>query len=200
MVTEMGPSPHKAAAPELSFVRRMDEAFGRFVRKGDYAIWTGSRRAGEARYVLLERHPAGVVPVVKSGAPLLHRIPREVPHTIVHLFGFWHATDVDAVWISGDQGDAAYYSLMVGGAESRPAVDACLWICPKCGETLVRHEFATARQGFGAFLDFALEKVREFNREDALRTCRRCGAMHPRSYGFYPDADTDEESAARLTA
>jgi hypothetical protein len=185
-------------APELSFVRHMAARGGRWDRKGDYAIWTGSRRAEEPRLALLELRKGGVVPIVKRDGPLLHRIPGGVPHHIVHLFGFWHEADVDAVWLEARQGDATYYSIMLGGAAGRPARDTCLWICPKCAEFLVRHDFDTNRHGFAAFLDFALEKVREFNREPGQRTCRKCRSVHPLAYGFYPEEDRDEERAARL--
>lgn len=199
MVAEALRTPAASGGPELSFVRMMTEPFGRWERKGDYAIWTGSRRSDEAKYTLLELHDGGVVPIVKPGAsPLLHRIPAGVPHHVAHLYGFWHAADVDAVWLRAKQGEVEYYSLMLGGAAGRPATDSCLWICPKCAALLVRHEFDTARNGFDAFLGFALEKVRAFNRDAAQRTCRNCGAVHPPAHGFYPDEDTGEERAARL--
>jgi hypothetical protein len=195
-----GAEPRAAASdgPELSFVRHMAAPSGRWERKGDYAIWTGSRRGAEPRLALLEVHEGGVVPVVKTDGPLLHRIPGGVPHLVAHLFGFWHEADVDAVWLEARQGDTTYYSIMLGGSAGRPARDSCLWICPKCAAPLARHDFDTSRRGFAEFLDFALDKVREFNRDPERRTCRKCRAVHPLAYGFYPDQDTDDERAARL--
>jgi hypothetical protein len=199
MVAEALRTPAASGGPELSFVRSMKEPFGRWERKGDYAIWTGSRQADEPRVLLLELHDKGVVPIVKSDStPLMHRIPGGVPHHIAHLFGFWHVADVDSVWLQAKQGDVEYYSLMLGGAAGRPAKDSCLWICPKCATLLVRHDFDTARNGFEAFLRFSLDKVRAFNRDAAERTCRSCGAVHPPAHGFYPDEDNDEERVARL--
>ena len=40
-------------------------------------------------------------------------------------------------------------------------------------------------------------RVRDFNADAKLRTCPKCSAVHPPSYGFFAAQDTVEEHAAR---
>ena len=71
------------------------------------------------------------------------------------------------------------------------------WVCPKCGDLMARSMFDTARHGFDAFLPFSLERVRAFNADPAMRTCPKCGAAHPPSYGFDAALDEPIERSAR---
>jgi hypothetical protein len=43
----------------------------------------------------------------------------------------------------------------------------------------------------------ALRRVRAFNADTELRTCPKCGGVHPPIYGFYADVDDAIEHAAR---
>jgi hypothetical protein len=79
----------------------------------------------------------------------------------------------------------------------KPSRNECLWVCPKCATPMARSAFDTARRGFEAFLPFALDRVRSFNADPAMRTCHSCGAVHPPSYGFDADRDDPIERVAR---
>jgi predicted RNA-binding Zn-ribbon protein involved in translation (DUF1610 family) len=188
-----------SAAPELSFTVRMSDADVRWQRHGDYAIWCGNRKADQAGYVLHEWCDKGVIPIPgRTGRPIVHRIAQGTPYHVAHLFGFWIEHDVDAVWLESPGGDgASNYTLMVGGAAGKPAETASLFVCPKCAAPFGRETVNTARQGYGRFIEIALERVRAFNADAKSRACPKCGAVHPPIYGFYADADTPAERAAR---
>lgn len=185
--------------PLLHYVRRMTDTSGRWEKVGDYAVWAGHRGKAEPPYGLLEMTGAGIVPVRKdaSATPLLHRIEAGTPHHITHLFGFWHVSDSDLVWLQAVYSEATYYMMTIGGITGRPSRDACRWYCPRCGNQLHQADFDTATLGFGGFLAFQLEGVREFNRDRKLRTCERCSFVHPLAYGFHAEEDTAPEREAR---
>lgn len=185
-------------APELSFVRSMADTEGKWVLHGEYSIWSGAQKPGEAPYLLHEWRENGVLPILRAEThPIMHRIPAGTPFEVAHLFGFWIVIDVDTVWIDA-AGEAGHnYALLVGGAQGKPGDAACLWVCPKCAAQFARGAFAVPRQRFERFLEFAQERVRAFNADLQLRTCPRCGAVHPPSYGFDAKLDSDDERQAR---
>jgi hypothetical protein len=127
----------------------------------------------------------------------MHRIIGGTPFVVAHLFGFWITVDVDAVWI--DAGDHAnqYCALVVGGTKGKPEKADCAWVCPKCGDVFSGSSFTVPHQHFERFLDFAQERVHAFNLDPKLRQCPACGSLHPVSYGFYVQRDTNEERKAR---
>jgi hypothetical protein len=193
--------PENAAAipaPELSFVLKMAETGAKWVLHGEYAIWSGSRKRDEAPLLLHQAQENGVLPVpVAAARPILHRIEAGMPFEVAHLFGFWIAVDVDTVWLDTPDRDGHHYALMVGGAVGKPGEASCLWICPKCAAPLARASFAVPHQHFERFLDFADERVRQFNADETLRTCPRCGVVHPPSYGLDAARDGEPERRAR---
>jgi rubredoxin len=198
---QASPAPNMAV-PELSFVVRMAESDGRWQLHGDYAIWSGTRTAGEAPYVLHEWSDTngmrGVIPIpVRQPKPILHRIALGTPYHVSGLFGFWIAHDVDAVWLEAPKGDVTVSTLMVGGTAGKPDAITTLWVCPKCAASFGAETINIGGRNYGRFLETALARVRAFNADPKLRTCPKCSAVHPPTYGFYADADTAEEKAAR---
>jgi len=193
-------SPAETAVPpvELSFIRSMRDTDGKWVLHGEYSIWSGGQRPDGPPYLLHEWREDGVLPIPRAEThPVMHRIAAGTPFEVAHLFGFWIAVDVDTVWIDALSDGGHHYALIVGGTLGKPGQAACLWVCPKCAAPIARAEFAVPRQRFERFLDFAQERVRAFNADPRLRTCERCGTVHPPSYGFDPALDTDNESKAR---
>lgn len=188
-----------AATPSLSFHLPISGNDGRWERKGDYVLWGGSRKLTEPSYALHEWVEKGVLLIPTRSEPsLVHRIPAGQPYHVSHLFGFWIINDCDAIWIEVNRQEASYYTLMVGGVSGKPADSTCLWICPKCAS---RFGAETIDVGaYEGFLEFGLRRVRAFNADPALRTCPRCRAIHPLTYGFHMEADTPEERAAREAA
>jgi hypothetical protein len=200
MVGEPQQSVESAAirAPELSYTRRMAEAPTGWQHRGDYAIWGGNRKTEETPYVLHEWCDKGVIPIPhRTGRPIVHRIAKGTPYHVSHLFGFWIEHDVDATWLEAPAEGGSHYTLMVGGTTGTPSNTASLFVCPKCAGQFGRETAPTTRQGYGAFLDGALCRVRAFNADTKLRTCPKCGGVHPPIYGFYADVDDAAERTAR---
>jgi hypothetical protein len=187
------------AEPELSFDVDVTAGDGKWVRRGNHAIWRGSRAAGEPPYVMHEWSERGVHPFpVEDDKPVFHRVPEGTPYHISHLFGFWVVNDVDAMLLTTRRGEVTHHMLVVGGRTGKPAEAVCLHVCPKCAARFGEARFAEVQSGYERFLEFALKRVRAFNADTKLRTCPRCSAVHPPIYGFHEDADTPDERAARI--
>jgi hypothetical protein len=185
-------------SPELSFDLDVTDSDGKWMRRGNHAIWAGSRKPGEAPYVLHEWSERGVHPFsVKDDKPVFHRVPGGTPYHISHLFGFWVVNDVDAMLLTARRGGDTYYMLTVGGRSDGASEAACLFVCPKCAARFGEAKFAELRSGYDRFMDFALQRVRAFNADAAQRTCPKCGAVHPPIYGFRFQDDTPDERRAR---
>jgi hypothetical protein len=192
--------PDQSAVPpvELSFVRSMLDTDGKWVLHGEYSIWSGGPRPGEPAYLLHELHENGVLAIPRAQThPIMHRIAAGTPFEVAHLFGFWISVDVDTVWLDALDEGGHQYALIVGGTQGKPGRAACLWVCPKCAVAFARAEFALPSQRFERFLEFAQGRVRAFNADVKLRTCPRCGNVHPSSYGFDPTLDTEDDKKAR---
>ncbi len=170
--------------PLLSYTRSMLEPSSEWRMLGDYAIWTGMRARAEPLQ-LLELIGQRVLPIPASGTrAVLHPIEHNRYFTVEGLFGFWLRADVDVIWLDAPSAETRHYSLCVGGSEGRPGTLAYAWVCPSCGTLVDPHESDVAAVGFSAALASAQAEVERFNADEALRTCRGCGAVHPRSYAF----------------
>ncbi len=198
MVTEATPAA-ATRGPELSYTRRMAEASTGWQHRGDYAIWGGNRGVEEMPYMLHEWMDSGVLPIpCRTARPIVHRIAKGTPYHVSHLFGFWIEQDVDVMWLEAPvPGGGLAYTLAAGGTVGLPAHTTSLFVCPKCAGQFGRETVPTGRQSFSSFLDATLKRVRAFNASEKLRTCPKCGGVHPPTYGFYAEADTDAERAAR---
>lgn len=120
------------------------------------------------------------------------------PFHIEHLFGYWRVSDADVLYLRISHEDVFYYVLLVGGTTAPHDEDTVLWICPKCASRLSVETFPTRKKGWDAFWDAEIETVRRFNDDRGLRLCAKCGHVHPPvAYGFFPEADREDESAAR---
>ncbi len=185
------------AEPELSFDIDVTASDGTWIRRGNHAIWRGSRAAGATPYLLHEWTERGVRPFpLRDDKPVLHRVPAGTPYHIARLFGFWVVNDVDAMLLTAKRDDTTYHMLVVGGLTEGLREAACLFVCPKCAARFGEEKFAF-RGDYEGFIAFASKRVRAFNADAALRTCPRCGHVHPPIYGFHADADTPDERAAR---
>ena len=187
------------AEPNLSFDFDVSAGGGRWIRHGNHALWCGNRTPDEPPYVLHEWEEKGVRPFPVIGTkPVFHRVPEGTPYHISHLFGFWIVNDVDALLLTVPRGAETHHMLTVGGRTGKPAEATVLHVCPKCAARYGEAKCSQVQAGYNRLIEFALKKVRAFNADPKLRTCPRCGAVHPPIYGFYQDQDTPEERAARL--
>lgn len=185
------------AEPALSFDIDVTASDGKWTRRGNYAIWCGSRAPGDPPYVLHEWTERGVRPFpLRGDNPMLHRVPVGTPYHIARLFGFWVVNDTDAMLLTAKRDGSTYHMLVVGGRTDGLREASCLFVCPGCGARFGEEKFAIGAD-YEAFIAFALKRVRAFNAEAALRTCPKCRHLHPLIYGFRAEADAPDERAAR---
>jgi hypothetical protein len=185
------------AEPTLSFDIDVTADNRNWTRRGNHAIWCGSRGRDDPPYVLHEWTERGVRPFPRrDDNPVLHRVPAGTPYHIAGLFGFWVVNDVDTMLLSAKRDETTYYMLVAGGLTDGLREAACLFVCPKCAARFFEEKFAF-RGDYESFVAFVLKRVRAFNADPALRACPKCGHVHPATYGFHADADTPDECAAR---
>ena len=183
----------------LSYTRSMVDGTDEWRMMGDYAIWSGSRSNLSTPYVLHELVGNRVLRVpASSGRAILHPIKGGVWFEVRHLFGFWMMSDVDTIWLDAPGTDAHYYTLCVGGADSRPGSISFGWVCPDCGELFNTSTHAAAGGRFESCLQTSQSLVESFNQTESTRTCPACRAVHPLTYGFYPAKDTDASRQMRF--
>ena len=185
------------AEPVLSFDIDVTAAEGIWTRRGNHAIWCGSRESVDPPYVLHEWTERGVRPfALRDDNPVLHRVPAGTPYHISGLFGFWVVNDVDAMLLTAKRGEIRYHMLVVGGRTDGLREASCLFVCPKCATRFGEEKFPM-RADYDAFIAFALKRVRNFNADAAQRVCPKCRHTHPPIYGFHAETDTPDERDAR---
>jgi hypothetical protein len=176
-------------------------AFDIYVGQGDgewqeasrYHVWTRKFDLALPALSVLERHPEGVARVPEQER-VMHRTAAGTPYHIEHLFGFWHTTANDTVFLRAEIDAAVLYTLIV--STTKLGVETIAWYCPKCGNTLHASDFQGRRFGLRAFWKHTTGAAREFN-ASSLRTCGSCGHVHPPAYGFDDKLDTEEERGGR---
>ncbi|MGH7830436.1 MAG: hypothetical protein ACREP8_09695 [Candidatus Binatia bacterium] len=170
--------------------------FGVWRDVGQYWVWSGAALAGDPRHIVFEKVESGVIDFTPRGY-LLHPILSGKIHHISHLFGYWHASDADRIWIHFPRGEISVSALIWGGKTGAHQRDRLLWFCPRCGNRLAERVLDTGKGGIEAFVAEQLDAVREFNSDAERRKCKNCGFVHPEAYGFYPKDDSAMEKAAR---
>ncbi len=173
--------------------------YGSWQETPDYYCWTGRFETTDKPLTIWEKVEGGVVKIPEKPA-LLHVIPAGRPHHIEHLFGYWHSCNADKFVVRKEQEDAVYYMIVLGGAKRDYSYDVVAWYCASCGSELP----AGAKVDAGArnrpkFLDEQLRLVRQFNEQEDLRRCVKCGIVHPKAYGLLPEDDTPLERDQRAT-
>jgi hypothetical protein len=169
------------------------EGGGEWQEASRYHIWTRKYEAAQPALSILERHPQGVARVPEAER-VMHRTAAGTPYHIEHLFGFWHTTANDTVFLRAEMEPNVLYTLIV--ATTKIGIETIAWYCPRCGNALQSSDFQGRRYGLRAFWKHTTDAARAFNASGA-RTCGGCGHVHPPAYGFYDTLDTPEEREGR---
>jgi hypothetical protein len=170
----------------------------RWVDAGGYCLWTRTLGAGHLP-LLLWKMSDGIAAPLPTTEYVLHNIRAGLPHRLAHAFGFWRISEGDTIFLKSTEKPDTHYTLALTTGAPQYRGDTIAWFCPKCGRELASNGFETRRYGVGAFWDWALERAREFNAAEALRTCGTCGALHSPAYGLAPASDDAAESEARAS-
>jgi hypothetical protein len=187
-----GPLPEPILHYALDVIPQGADQFGEWREAGLYWVWTGAAGA----WTVLEKVDKGVIDFPAEGY-LLHPILAGKIHHVSRLFGYWHESDADRIWLQFPRGGTSVYALIWGGKSGVHQQDRLLWFCPQCGERIADRPIDTAELGLEGFIAAQLEAVRQFNSDTEQRKCRSCGLVHPEAYGFYPRDDTTVEKASR---
>ena len=147
-----------------------------------YGIWT-KRFWPTAGKRLVER-PDGAVNEAPETPQAMRLIPAGMPHRIANLFGFWRQSDADTLFFRSEQDEDTRYALVVSIGAVNYKNEQLFWTCPGCRTELARCSFEAKRFGLPAFWEFAAERTREFNADEAARTCKGCGTVHPHALGW----------------
>ena len=148
-----------------------------------YGVWTQRFSAADPVLHVVERVD-GAINDAPAAPQALRLIPAGMQHHIAHLFDFWRASDADTLYFRSEQGADVRYALVVSIGAVNYKHEQMLWTCPSCQSELSRFSFEAKRYGLPAFWEFAVERSREFNADDAVRTCKACGTVHPQALGW----------------
>lgn len=169
------------------------EGDGEWQGASRYHVWTKKYALAAPPLSLLERHTEGVARVPEQSR-VMHRVPAGTPYHIEHLFGFWHKTANDTVFLRTEIDGSVSYTLIV--ATTKIGIEVMEWYPPRCDNASHADEFAGRRYGLGAFWKHTTDEARTFNASSA-RTCVNCGHVHPTAYGFDERVDSNEEREGR---
>jgi rubredoxin len=180
----------------LDVVPQGADPFGAWREAGLYWVWSGAARAADPLWTVLEKVEKGVIDFPAEGF-LMHPILAGKIHHVSHLFGYWHESDADRIWLQFPRGETSVYALIWGGKSGVHKQDRLLWFCPQCGDPIAERLLDTGKLGIEGFIAAQLDAVRQFNSDVERRKCKSCGFVHPEAYGFYPREDSPIEKAAR---
>jgi len=120
-----------------------------------------------------------------------------VPHHSEHGYGFWHVNDEQEMTLNLRLSETRLVTVLVEGFPKRGRHDRFAWYCLECLNPLYMREVETGRVGLPGFYAVEDEAFKSFNGDAKLRTCTKCGTVHPLAYSIFQWNDTEEEKAAR---
>jgi hypothetical protein len=88
-------------------------------------------------------------------------------------------------------------TILVEGFPPSRRIDRFAWFCMTCMNPLYMREVNTGRVGLPGFYAVEDDAFTIFNEDTDLRTCKKCGTVHPVAYSIYNWNDTPEQKASR---
>lgn len=123
--------------------------------------------------------------------------PPLVPHHAEHTYGFWHINDQQEMIMNLKLNDGRGLTVLIEGYPQKGRVDRFAWFCLECVNPLYMAEVETAQVGLAGYYAVQEDAFAVFNGDEKVRTCSRCGAVHPVAYSIFPWNDNEPERAAR---
>jgi hypothetical protein len=120
-----------------------------------------------------------------------------VPHHAEHGYGFWHVNDEQEMTLNLRLSETRGVTVLVEGFPQKGRHDRFAWYCLECLNPLYMREVETGRVGLPGFYAVEDEAFRTFNGDEKLRTCSKCGTVHPLAYSIFEWNDTEAERASR---
>jgi hypothetical protein len=123
--------------------------------------------------------------------------PPLVPHHAEHVYGFWHINDQQEMVMNLKLADNRGLTVLIEGFPERGRIDRFAWFCLECLNPLYMVQAETARVGLAGYYAIQEDGFVVFNGDEKVRTCSKCGTVHPPAYSIFPWNDNEEERAAR---
>ena len=120
-----------------------------------------------------------------------------VPHHAEHGYGFWHINDEQEMTLNLRLSEHRAVTVLVEGFPKRGRHDRFAWYCLECLNPLYMREVETGRVGLPGFYAVEDEAFKTFNGDEKLRTCSKCGTVHPLAYSIFQWNNSEAEKAAR---
>lgn len=127
----------------------------------------------------------------------VHFVEPLIPHHAQHVYGFWHINEQQEMSIRLKLEGGGRLTMLVEGFPEAGRKDRFAWFCLECLEPLYMAEVDMGRVGLGGYYAVQEDAFEVFNNEVSVRTCKRCGAVHPVAYSIFPWKDSREERASR---
>jgi len=126
--------------------------------------------------------------------------PPLVPHRSEHIYGFWHINDEQELAMNLTLSETRRVTVLIEGFPKRGRRDRFAWFCTSCLNPLYMREVETGRVSLPGFYAVEEDAFEVFNSELSLRTCKRCGTVHPHAYSIFTWNDSEEQKAARAAS
>jgi hypothetical protein len=126
--------------------------------------------------------------------------PPLVPHRSEHIYGFWHINDEQELAMNLTLSETRRVTVLIEGFPKRGRRDRFAWFCTSCLNPLYMREVEIGRVGLPGFYAVEEDAFEVFNSDLSLRTCKRCGTVHPHAYSIFTWNDTEEQKAARAAS
>jgi hypothetical protein len=126
--------------------------------------------------------------------------PPLVPHRSEHIYGFWHINDEQELAMNLTLSETRRVTVLIEGFPKRGRRDRFAWFCTTCLNPLYMREVETGRVGLPGFYAVEEDAFQVFNHDESLRTCKRCGTVHPHAYSIFSWNDSEQQKAARAAS
>jgi hypothetical protein len=126
--------------------------------------------------------------------------PPLVPHRSEHIYGFWHINDEQELAMNLTLNETRRVTVLIEGFPKRGRRDRFAWFCTSCLNPLYMREVETGRVGLPGFYAVEEDAFQVFNHDESLRTCKRCGTVHPHAYSIFSWNDTEQQRTARAVS
>ncbi|MBI3949059.1 MAG: hypothetical protein HY314_01185 [Acidobacteria bacterium] len=158
----------------------------------DFALWGQHHAMGirmlspggrdNVMYAMGSNGPK-VIDIVKPGRAIGF-LPAGVPHHLTGDFGWWHVNSTDEIYIPVTLADGRI-AFVILEAQMPDRIDKFQWYCQSCHHRLFEREVETGKVGIDGYWKAERAAIEQFNRDERLRSCSQCGAVHPLAYSFF---------------
>ena len=131
----------------------------------------------------IENNKSVVLDLVRPGK-FIGYIPPNAPHHLTKEFGWWHLNGTEEFYFTIPLSDGNV-CLIIFEANPPDRIDTFAWYCQKCLDPLHARTSKVGKVGLDGYWVDEAAAIEEFNGNEALRTCKECGTVHPLAYSVF---------------